>query len=580
MTNASLPKKSDAAKVFVVCVTLAAIGTISPARGQTIDETHSQQVDALFSKVAKADTPGCVVSIMQNGATLYAKGYGKANLEDDLALTPDSVFYIASTSKQFTAASIGLLVLDHKLRMDSTLGEFFPELPSYTRKITVDQLIHHTSGLRDYFDLFDIAGNRGDNDRINNHMVLKLLQRQKGLNFAPGKEFSYSNSNYILLAEIVRRVSGEALPDFALHHIFEPLQMNDSRFEADVSEIVPHRAVGHTLRLDGSYKRSVKTIEAFGDGNLLTTVGDLARWDENFYSGKVGGTDLRALMQQDKRVTLSKGSAMEYGFGLIYDKYRGLPIVHHGGNFDGFDAEMMRFPQQHFSVATLCNKGQVGAVRLSKRVADVYLADLMIPAAPQTKSDSANAGPSYVEVPQEPKSVDAFVGSYAVEGADSPMVVSFTRENDKYFVLINGQGRTQLFPYSSTDFFAKGVDAQLHFHPAANGKAESLTLHQEGDQHADRFSPPTPAMLQGLIGAYYSDELQALYQVEIDGDELVAINEMGERIPLKAFGNDRFMLDTPDTEAVFHRDVRGEATTIQVSKDRARNILFVRQTDR
>lgn len=583
MTSANLRKTSAKVKVFSTSIALVVITMTFPTHAQPLNEARAQQVDALFATVAKADTPGCVVSITRNGTTLYAKGYGRANLEDDALLTPDSVFYIASTSKQFTAASIALLVLDHKLRLDSRLGEFFPELPAYTHKITVNQLLHHTSGIRDYFELLDLAGNRADNDVINNRMVLQILQRQKALDFTPGDHFSYSNSNYILLAEIVRRVSGEALPEFARNQIFDPLQMQNTRFEADANEIVPHRVMGHTTRLDGSYKRAVKTIEAFGDGNLLTTVGDLARWDENFYSGLVGGSALRELLQQDGHVPITKDGKMMYGFGLMYETYRGLPMEHHGGNYDGFDTDLMRFPQQHFSVATLCNKGQTGAVRLSRRVADIYLADVMTPVAPNPPSDAVNAkapSSSHVEVPIEPKSIDALVGSYVVEGSDSPTVISFMREDAQMFVLVNGQDRTQFFPYSSTDFFAKDVDAQLHFQAAANGKVVSLTLHQGSDLHAIRFSPPTRATLQKLVGTYYSDELQAAYQVEFDGDQLVAVNARGEHLALTAFGEDRFMLDNAETEAAFRRDANGKATTLRVSRDRVKNILFVRRAQR
>jgi CubicO group peptidase (beta-lactamase class C family) len=302
-------------------------------------------VDQLFVSYEGTDSPGCVVGVFSNGLVEYAKGYGMEDLERNVALTPDSVFYIASTTKQFTAASVALLMLDGKLQASDEIHKYLPEFGDLGAAVTVDDLVHHESGIRDYLNLVYLPGVTSP-AYLSNEWAIKLLARQRQLNFPPRTQFLYSNSNYVMLAEIVKSASGATLPTFAQERIFAPLGMTATSFGEDIGQVVRNRAESYAPRAEGGYVHFPKVIAAYGDGNLLTTVRDLARWDENFYSGKVGGAAFLTKMRE--RGTLSNGAATDYGYGLFYQGYRGQPTVSHDGGFDGFRTELLRFPRQHF----------------------------------------------------------------------------------------------------------------------------------------------------------------------------------------------------------------------------------------
>jgi CubicO group peptidase (beta-lactamase class C family) len=342
------------------------------ASGVAADASLSDKVDALFSAWAKPDSPGAVCAVIRDGEVIHARGYGMEDLEHDVPLSPDSVFYIASTSKQFTAASIALLVLDGKLSLDDDIRQHLPEMADRSPPITVRHLVHHTSGLRDYFALLGLTG-WTDTDYFNNDMVVKLLARQRTLNFEPGTRHLYSNSNYVLLAEIVKRVSEKSLRQFADERIFQPLGMTHTHFDDDYRQIVKHRALSYAPKRGGGWQQLLKEFDGYGDGNLLTTVGDLARWDENFTTGKVGGEEFLKLILT--RGALDSGKSLDYAFGLGHAAYRGLATVQHGGGFKGFRTEMVRFPGQQFTVIVLGNVATFNPGQMAQRVADLYLAD-------------------------------------------------------------------------------------------------------------------------------------------------------------------------------------------------------------
>ncbi len=249
-------------------------------------------VDQLFADLSKPGSPGCAVGVYRDGKIIYAKGYGLANLEENVPITPETVFDIASVSKQFTAASILLLQKQGKLRLDDDVRKYIPELPDYAAhgagKITIRHLISHTSGLRDYVSLFTLAGINNDSVTTDND-ALGIILRQKGLNFPPGSAWQYSNSGYFLLSLIVQRVSGKTLKDFAAEQIFQPLGMVHSQYRNDHTSLIPHRALAYDRGENGSYKLSVSYAETTGDGMVHTSIEDLQKWDESFYSEQVGG---------------------------------------------------------------------------------------------------------------------------------------------------------------------------------------------------------------------------------------------------------------------------------------------------
>jgi len=407
--------------VSMLVVVTIAMGAEPLSAQQRADTSRTARVDQVFARFDRTDSPGCAMAIMQNGKLAYTRGYGMANLELGVAISPQSVFDIGSTSKQFTAMAVMLLAADGKLSLDDEVRKYIPELPDYGTKLTIRHILTHTSGIRDYLTLWALA-EVDDADLTNDADALRLIVRQRALNFTPGSQFLYSNSGFFLASQIVRRVSGQTLAQFAAERIFSPLGMRHTRFNDDHLSVIPQRATGYSPRAPrlvsqaGPFATSMSNFEQTGDGAVQTSVEDLILWDENFYTGKVGG---RAVLDEMQRVAmLSDGSATKYGLGLFIDSYRGQRVVSHGGAWAGYRAELLRFPDQHTSVACLCNLATSGPSALAKQVADIWLGDALGPAAvavaPAGQSASQPRAPVATWTPT-PRELAAYAGDYFSE---------------------------------------------------------------------------------------------------------------------------------------------------------------------
>jgi CubicO group peptidase (beta-lactamase class C family) len=351
--------------------------TVSKAAAGKAEDKKTAAVDEIFVDLTKAGSPGCALGVYGDGKMVYSKGYGLANLEENVPITRQSVFDIGSTSKQFTAASILLLEKQGKLSLNDDVRKYIPELPDYGQKITVLHLLNHTSGLRDYLTLMDLAGIPTDSVTTDED-ALQIIFRQKALNFAPGSDWLYSNTGFFLLSVIVKRISGKTLREFAAENIFTPLEMTHTQYRDDHTSLIANRAMAYDEKEKGvGYSLDVSYFEQTGDGAVHTSVEDLLKWDENFYGGQVGGKDFLSEIQEPGK--LNSGKALDYAKGLTIGEYRGLHTVSHGGAWGGYRAELLRFPEQHFSVACLCNLASARPSNRAHRVADVYLAGLMKP---------------------------------------------------------------------------------------------------------------------------------------------------------------------------------------------------------
>ena len=348
----------------------------TPAHGQ--GQTLAARIDAAMAEWSRPGSPGCAVGVVRDGAPILARGYGQADLERGVPISPASVFDIASTSKQFTAAVIVLLAQEGRLSLDDDVRRFVPELPRYEEPVTIRHLLHHTSGLRDYTDLMALAGWQME-DWTTAEQALAMIVRQKELNFRPGAQYLYSNSGYFLLGVIAARAGGKPLPDLARERIFEPLGMRSTRFHFDHTRIVKDRAVGYAPREGGGWAISMSDWEQTGDGSVLTTVEDLARWVRNFDDPQVGGAALIEELQRKGRLTT--GEEIDYAEGLWHAAHRGLATVGHNGSWAGYRSSLLRFPSERTAVIVLCNAETAEAGAIARRVADAALAGRLGPAA-------------------------------------------------------------------------------------------------------------------------------------------------------------------------------------------------------
>ena len=492
------------------------------AHAQSLPPETTAQIDKIFAQYDHTDSPGCALGVYQDGRIVYAHGYGMANLNDDVTITPETVFHVASMSKQFTAFSILLLQQQGKLSLDDDVHKYIPELPDFGQPITLRQMMHHTSGLRDQWSLLGLAGWRYSQDLITDADVLSVVTRQKDLNYKPGEKFLYSNTGFTLLAVIVSRVSGMSFREFTTRNIFAPLGMTHTHFRDDHEEIIKHDALGYEQDRPGKpFRMNLTNFDTAGATSLHTTVDDLQLWDENFYHPQVGGPNFTEMMvHRDK---LNNGELQDYASGLVIGTYRGLPTVDHNGGDAGYRSDMTRFPDQHFSASVLCNFADTNPSALVRKVADIVLAkDLKpIPAAPA--KDSSNATPP---PPLTADQMNAIAGNYW-DGDDQFAKVIV--KDGKLLLDVNRDDWHELIQFAPFHFHVGtepwGNDIDLHFIAAEAGKPRRME-QSFGSGKPEHFqlvdpAPLTAAELADYAGDYVSEEIDPVYRMGIQNGQIV-----------------------------------------------------------
>jgi CubicO group peptidase (beta-lactamase class C family) len=534
------------------------------------------QVDKIFEKWNRTDSPGCALSVMKDGRIVCKHGYGMADLDHNVTITTATVFHVASMSKQFTAASILLLTQQGKLSLDDDVRKYIPELPDSGFVITIRHLIYHPSGLRDQWSLLQLAGWRYSLDLITDDDVMSVLTRQKDLNFKPGEKHVYCNTGYTLLAIIVKRVSGMSFREFTTKNIFAPLGMKNTFFRDDHGEIVKNNAYGYEPAKGETFRLSITNFDTAGATSLHTTVEDLALWDENFYHPRVGGPSFREQMLQ--RGKLNDGEPLDYAFGLVLEKYKGLDTVDHGGADAGYRADMTRFPEQHFSAAVLCNSADTSPASLVRKVADVYLARDFKDPEKSAGDAAATPGAGITLTNQQLAGLaglywkpdgDEFVKTYLKDGK---LRVSFDPGNDY-----------ALKPVSETFFHIADVpwgdQANLHFEPAAGNNPRRL-LNSFGDGKPgvfDSVAPflPSAAESDEYAGNYVSEEIEPIYRVAVQDGRLVLMRLKRDPDTLEPRTRDVFSGEVGTIR--FTRDSNNHVSGFLLSTGRIRNFRFMRQ---
>ncbi len=550
---------------------LAALGSVSIAADSGDEKTR--RVDALFKHWDRSDSPGCSLGIVREGRLIYEHGYGMANLEHDIPITSETVFRIASTSKQFTAMSLLLLEQDSALSLDDDIRKYLPYMPDYGRPISIRHLVQHSSGIRDYEGITSLLG-VADEDAYIQQEVLELLARQKALNFAPGERFLYSNSGYVLLGEIVARVSGKTLRQFVDERIFRPLGMRVSMIRDDHTEMIENRASGYAPLEDGGFRIAESNFDLVGDGSVFTTVRDLYRWDQNFYHHKIGGENLAE--PQHETLVLNDGRNIPYAAGLEIGAYGGLRFVAHSGSWVGFKAQLLRFPEQRFSVICLCNDESANPTALALQIADLYLAD-QFETAPKrpvvvAHRDGDPAAPAAEFAAKEGLYREPVTHAIARVTAGGPgLLVDQSWERSAYAPIGHDTFRS-----ADRDV---GFTADLVFAEKKRAAPERFQLVQFAELPLDfeKIDPYSPSLdeLKGYTGTYYSEELKTTHRVYLEDGHLYLKYRRSQKTPLQPTLKDQFTLNAMRVE--FERESQGGVSGYGIWFDRAWNVRFARR---
>jgi CubicO group peptidase (beta-lactamase class C family) len=512
--------------------------------------------DRAFEKFAKAyvaPAPGCAAAVSLNGDVVFEKAFGLADMEHNVSNTTETIFESGSVAKQFTAAALVLLQQDGKLRIDDPVRKYIPELRDYGAPLTIRHLLNHTSGLRDWGTVMSLTG-AGRGDRvISQDLALDVISHQQALDFTPGSEYSYSNSGYNLAAIIVERVSKQKFPAFVEERLFKPIGMKNSSWRDDYQRIVPGRAQAYSRQGNGPWRLNMPFMNVYGNGGMLTTVGDWMKWNAMLDSQSLGGPLVNAL---ETRGVLNDGRKISYALGLVVDTYKGMKDVSHGGATAGYQTFLARYPDNKVSVGVMCNGTSPGAGGIAAGITDEIF------------------GP-YTETPKtEPAKVSEdelkrFVGIWRNEKTHTPA----------RFVVENGVSRwsgARLVPMGGGQFSAG--DNQLKFTLDKDGKPVSAEIvDTEGEVR--RFVPesawtPTPADLASFKGDWFSEEAGATFTVAVDADKLFMKQRPATTLALQPLYKDHF--SAQGFVVWFTRDKNGKVDRLHVGASRMRDMPFVR----
>ncbi len=537
--------------------------TIQAQESKSLD--LESQIDAVFGSFDDADKPGAAVAVVDHGKIIFKKGYGSANLEYGIPNSPSTVFHIASVSKQFTVFSILLLEQQGKLSFDDDIRKYIPQVPDFGTMITLRHLASHTSGLRDQWNLLAMAGWRMD-DVITKEHILKLVAKQKELNFNPGDEYLYCNTGFTLLAEVVSRVSGMSFAEFTKAKIFNPLQMSSTLFYDDHEKIVKNRAYSYGPNGNG-YKKRVLSFANVGATSLFTTVEDLSLWSMNFAALTVGNANI--IKKMNTLAVLNNGNTFGGAYGQFVNTHKGLNQIQHGGADAGYRSYIGRFPDQEFAVVVFSNYARSNAQGLALQVADLYLKD-HFPKVNPSEAPKTEA-PNFMSLSN--KQLEKFSGHYWNDNGTYARRIHVKNDTLRYYR--NEFSESPLAPISKNEFqmLNVNVDLKVKFKGAGNKRKMIVTVGTDDPVESDVFMLPdyTANDLKGFNGEYYSEELSTYYTIINNDENLIITHPRLSDFEIKPIKNDVF---SGNGIVKFERNASGKITGLRVSNGRVRNLWF------
>ena len=532
---------------------------------QSLSPEWHKSIDNIFSQWNNVNSPGCALAIVQDGKIIYRKGYGMADLEHGLSIQPNTVFYIGSVSKQFVTAAILLLEEQGKIDLDDDIHKYFPELPDYGYPINIRNLIHHTSGIRDYLQLWQMSG-LNYLDEIEPEEALEIICRQKELNFEPGTRYLYSNSCYFMMALIVKRVTGKTIREYANDHIFGPLEMYSTQFYDDNRRLIKNRAFGYGGKYEGEFSNMMMRFDLVGSGGIYSTVEDLYKWDQNFYHNILGNRGDAFVEHMLTNGKFNDGSDIGYAYALNKGTYKGLNTFGHGGALGGYRSHFVQFPDQKTSVIILCNLASMNPGGLAFQVADIVLADHFIeaenPVAEEVKAITLSE-----------KKLTAFEGHYWNAWGN------FSRRiylKDKTLMYDRGNGNeSELIPIGKQKFQMKLESSDAFFVSFEEDKM-LVGGPDEKPSIMTKYTPVKPSIseLEAFSGTYQAEEVDASYELKVEEgnlylilpDNKVKIEPVSENIFTHRFIG----------QMTFKRDQNGKVEGVIVDAGRVRKMWYHR----
>jgi CubicO group peptidase (beta-lactamase class C family) len=535
---------------------------------QSLPAAKIKKIDSLFQQWNSTSSPGCTIGIVRNDSLIYAKGYGMSNLEYGIINTPETIFHMASVSKQFTAYSIVLLANQGKLSLDDDIRKYLPWFPDLKVKITIRNLLNHTSGIRDQWQLLAIAGTRLD-DVITQEQVIKILSKQQALNFQPGEEYAYSNSGFTLLAEIVKSVTGQSIRKFTDSAIFNPLGMNHTHFHDDYMEIEKNRAYSYYRAGEGHFKNSILSYSTAGPTSLFTNIPDMSKWLMNFYDIKIG--DAKTIAELTRKLKLNSGKEQSYAEGIVNDTYKGQKRYWHNGADAGYRTCIAAFPDLKMGFIVFSNLGDFDTYGKAQALEDLFIKENL----PKTAKNKEAVKDSNKAILADTSAVKMIAGDYIAEDG---VKFGFLLKNKKFYW--DTYGTKHLLIKAQKDTFALFEDPSVKF---------QFTVKKNGEVTANQYWPDnlrvltkysadtnrTDQQLTAYTGVYYCPELDCKYGIALKGHHLWLTNSKYNDTKLTLIGQDHL---TSDFWWMDHlkilRNHKNKIEGFELNSGRIRHLLF------
>jgi CubicO group peptidase (beta-lactamase class C family) len=558
--------------------------------------TINERIDELFNEMNSIDSPGASVAVVKDGIVVYRNGFGSAQLEYNIPITPSTVFHVASVSKQFTCMAISMLEAQGKLSADDDVRKYLPELPGFGKKITLLHLMNHTSGLRDQWELLMMAGWRME-DVITQEDILTLVKRQKELNFNPGERYLYCNTGYTLLAEVVSKVTGQPFEEWTQENIFNPLGMLNTHFHKNHQMIVKNRAYSYSKNDKKEWRRSILNYANVGATSLFTTVEDMANWMRNFDEKRVGDDAL--FKKMITKGVLNDKKETSYGRGLGLGDFNGIKYIGHGGADAGFRSHMIYVPKFKLGVVILSNFASAQPNRLARQIAMIYAESALKQHSKKssTQKDSQKTANKKEKkekkkskkkkpIKLNAKKMKAFTGTFWLK--KDKLLRNILFEKGKLYYVRNPHSRSELIPMTDTKFpkfKMKGfpILITVTFADKKENHYQKISVFVEGDDtidgnRIDDFKP-TKEDLKIYTGRYYSDELDVYYRLHLEEDALVLKNRTTNDAKLKPLPEDNFTFVANWGNLEFQRDKEGNISGFKLTGRRVLNLKFIKIKD-
>jgi len=530
----------------------------SSVYSQSAKDINNRKIDEVVGKLGNHNGPGYAIAVIRNNSVVFKKGYGQANLEYNIPIGTQSIFDAASLAKQFTGFAISTLIQQGKIKLSDDIRKYLPQVPDFGNPITIENLLHHTSGIRDWPEALQAAGWRYD-ELCSFEDILNMVKHQKDLDFEPGTNFSYSNTGYNLLAAIVEKISGQSFPEWTKENIFKPFNMSSSHFLNDKSEIIRNEAYPYSPNQRGNYYKMQNVMTAYGSSSLFTNVDDLCKWVINLQKGiSLNDPVYKRMLEVG---ILKNGGKTNYGFGLEISPYRNLRTISHTGAWSGYRSLIKIYPDKNLAFVLLSNGNDDQIIAKTTKVLDDYF-------IPQANTIATAQSPNQQKLM---KVNSILLYKYAGRYKFGPGEINVTIVDGQLYVQYTGEDKYPTEALSDSSFLWTAAGLPITFSKPIGDQSQSFSFKSIQGKRLVPFSP-TLQQLNDYLGTYYSDELFTEYTIdEVNGKLFIHHFRRGD---FELFPDIRDTFSSDIGTLSFTRNSVGHVTAFMLSGSKVTNLKF------